>query len=427
MFFDTENFPQEGADANKLKKRLGDMREVLEQRDVHRNLGLLYTPPTSVALQAYQYFLDQNPNHLGNWSTNDSRPFATEILEREVIAKLIHLYGGTSSDFEGYVTSGGTEGNLYSAWIGRQHLEQYMPADNICLIGTNLSHYSIGKSANIIGVRYIVTSLSRSAWNMDTQGLVATVQKLYAEGYRGFMIVLTIGYTTTGTVDNVQEILHVMRSLKISLTNSRFFVWIDAALNGLITPFLDTKFSPLALPDIQSIVVDFHKFGGVPYPAGIILYRSSLRLLTERPIDYLLQSDNTLLGSRSGIPAVAIWAVIHSQGKGGFKTIAKEQLQNKEVFMKAIRRIYSDAEIITGKNSLTCAIHFRSLKESQFPQWFEEKYWLFPKETIYQFQDAQSSQLCLYKFYFLPHLKRAIVDEFIHDLESLQDSNTISS
>ena len=115
----------------------------------------------------------------------------------------------------------------------------------------------------------------------------------------------------------------IRKSLKVE-----FFLWIDAAFNGLVEPFLNSNFTPFKNAQIQTFSTDFHKYGFVPMPSGLILYRKSLRKLIERPIDYLKEKDNTLLGSRSGISPVGCWNVINALGKVGFKKIIIEESNN---------------------------------------------------------------------------------------------------
>jgi glutamate/tyrosine decarboxylase-like PLP-dependent enzyme len=318
------------------------------------NLGWLTTPVNPVAVWAYQYFLEKNPNHLGNWSTKDSKPFGTQKLERSVIHTMVDLYHGGKKHLEGYITNGGTEGNLYSMWVGKKYLLRHLKKEKLCLLCTDLSHYSIRKNADIMGMDQYITPLHQTAWNMDIQGLYQTIKMLHKKGYRGFCIPLTLGYTQTGTSDDISSITLVIQKLKTQYHDIHFFLWIDAALSGLILPFIQ-DFQPFSNPLIQTIVVDYHKLGGVPYPAGIVLYRSHLRHAIQQTIPYLPELDTTLLGSRSGAPAAAIWTTIHTLGKQKMTALIQKQFTVKNYFMNQIRLICPDITLITDTLSLTCA------------------------------------------------------------------------
>lgn len=422
----THIFPDKGSSSPAVKFRLWQVKRQLQKRDVARNLGWLYTLPHPVAVNAYKYFLDQNPNHLGNWTTKESRPFATQELEREVIWKMIDLYHADKNQVEGYITSGGTESNIFSTWVGRKYLEQYTEKSKICLIKTSLTHYSIRKSADIAGIPDYLSPLNPEEWNLDQHGLAETVTKLYEEGYRGFLLPLTLGYTQTGTCDNVEDTTKTVERLQKELKDAHFFLWIDAALHGLITPFI-AHFQPFHSPLIQAMIVDFHKFGQVPYPAGIVLYRKELQKLIERPIEYLPETDATLLGSRSGAPAAAIWSIIHLLGFAGFATLVKRQLANKTVFIERLRQAFPDTEIVTHQHSLSCGIIFRFLKNNKLPSFCEKKYGLFSKETSVLFAPSTVKKQRIYKFYFLPHVTKKVVDEAISDIRQAYDAYDTST
>src|SRR5579872_6886867 len=115
-------FPEDSV-AHLIDEQLNKVEEELLKRNISRNIGLLYTLPHPFAIEVQKRFLDKDPNHLGNWSTPEAKPFATQILEREVIRKMINLYQGKPGNYEGYITSGATEGNLYCAWLGKKFLQ----------------------------------------------------------------------------------------------------------------------------------------------------------------------------------------------------------------------------------------------------------------------------------------------------------------
>lgn len=413
-------FPEKGSGWLAMKLRLWQIKRKLQKRDVAHNLGWLYTLPHQTAVNAYKYFLDQNPNHLGNWTTTGSRPFATQELEREVIWNMVDLYHADKDNIEGYITSGGTESNIFSTWVGRTYLEQYADRLKICLLATSLTHYSIRKSADITGVPSYLTPLDPKEWNLDQRGLVQTVTRLYKQGYRGFLLPLTLGYTMTGTCDNIEETTTTVQCLQKGMKDVHFFLWIDAALNGLTIPFLNQNFTPFASKFIQTLVVDFHKMSQIPYPAGIILYRRHLRKLIEKTIDYLPETDTTVLGSRSGIPSVVIWTMMHYLGKQGYNKFITSLLKHKNYFITQLQIIFPNVQIVTDKESLSCGVIFHGLKNYRLPAWIEKKYGLYTRPTELTFNRAGHKNYSIYKFFFLPHLKQHIIQEFLREIAHLK-------
>lgn len=355
-------FPEGPVSSFRIKARLFGLLTKLKEQKKSVGLGNLITFPQKETINVWKMLLPYNPNNLGNWSIKGIEPNQeTEAIEKELISQMIDLYHGNKDELEGYVTSGGTEANIFSAWIGRKYLESLgVSKDKICLVKTSLTHYSVGKSADVIGVPTFIIPLDEVSWGMDVACLANNVEKLIRKGYKGFLLPLTLGYTLTGTVDPYGEICKLSKDLR-KKHKIEFFVWIDAALNGLIEPFLNKNFCPLNIPEIQTFLTDFHKFGFVPIPAGIILYRRKLRQLIEKPIDYLDQNDSTLLGSRSGIAPVACWVMIHSLGRIGFKRLIEKRKQEMERFLRNWKN-EKNLDFIIYPRSLSCGVVAKNQK-----------------------------------------------------------------
>jgi len=413
------SFPTNSIPSHKVKNYIGYIKSISWKKSEQKNIGWLHTTPHPLAIDAYKTFLESNPNHLGNWTISDSQEWGTRYLESQVIFKMIDLYRGNPKKLEGYVTSGGTEGNLFTAWIGREFLKKFHPCNKICLIRTSLTHYSISKAANIISLDQYITPLDSIKWNMHPFGLYLTIKKLYKKGYRGFILPLTIGYTISGTHDDIQIINNLVKKTERDFKGVKLFVWIDAALDGLIEPFINNKFSPFSYPFVQALIVDYHKFGQVPFPAGIILYKKRLRKLIEQPIDYLPMSDSTLLGSRTGIPAASIWSVMHVMGRNGYKKEIASCMKNKHLFMNGVKSVDPEAKIITDANSLTCGVIFDRIDLSKLSKGVKDKFGLFAKKTSIRFYPSLTKKLTIFKFYFLPHVKPVSVNSLLGHIKTL--------
>jgi glutamate/tyrosine decarboxylase-like PLP-dependent enzyme len=413
-------FPNKSTSSLQIGAKLHGLESELKQRNIKHSFGSLYTPPHSQAVEVCKRFIQYNPGNLGNWSDDVGKTYATTQLEYEVIHNAINLYQGDQKKLSGYITSGATEGNIFSVWLGREYLEQYCESAKICLLKTSLTHYSVQKAGQLCNIPQFLIPLNKDKWNIDNQGLENCIQDLHGRGYRGFIISLTIGYTSTGTCDDINQITQRINKSRRTLKGSKFFLWIDAALNGLITPFLDKDFHPFKSSHIKTLVVDFHKFGLVPYSAGIVLYQRKLKKLIEKPIDYLSETDATLLGSRSGIPAVSIWTMMHSLGKTGYTKLAKEQGELKNYFIKKIKLISPATEVLTHPQSLSCGLILHGLKDARLPNFIEDKYDLHPAVTQLFFYPKEKKQQVIYKCFFLPHIKKEVIDEFIIDLLNLK-------
>jgi len=409
-------FPLAQTPKQRVARVLDELDRHLRTRRTPYDLGVLYTVPHADASAVYKRFIKHNPGNLGVWSDDITSTSGTTRFEYDVIHAMIDLYHGNHTVLGGYITSGGTEGNIYSVWLGRTTLEKTIPKDHICLILTNLTHYSLRKAANICGIPQFITPLHVSSWSMDPDGILATIHDLYTKGYRGFIIPLTIGYTVTGTNDDIDAIENIIDRCKRELKGIQFFSFIDGALSGLIVPFLDRTFRPFRSKNIRTFVVDFHKFGLVPYPAGIVIYTRKDTRTIEQPIAYLPQKDATLLGSRSGIPAVSVWTMIHRLGMQGYTDLAKRQMENKTYFLSRLRSISKDIQIITDPKSLSCGLIFRNLPHHRLTSAIESRYSFYPAVMDLEFFPRIRKKETLYTCFFLPHMTKAVLDSFISDI-----------
>ncbi|MCL4338899.1 pyridoxal-dependent decarboxylase [Patescibacteria group bacterium] len=393
-------FPDRPVSKIKIKAGLWGILNKVKNQKKYTGYGHLVTYPEKVAANAWKMLLPYNPNNLGNWSIKNLEPnHETAKVERDLILQMIDLYHGNKNELEGYVTTGGTEANIFSAWLGIKYIEKRgIERDKICLIKTSLTHYSIEKAADIVGVPTFIVPLNDKTWNMDAWGFEKEVENSIKKGKKGFLVPLTLGYTVTGTNDPIKKISRSIEKIK-KKHRVEFFIWFDAALNGLIEPFLNNEFKPFSFCEIQTFLTDFHKFGFTPLPAGIILYRKELRQLIEKPITYLEEKDNTLLGSRSGIAPVACWAIINLWGKNGFKRKIYENLKYKYQFINKIKN-NQNLQIITNDNSLTCAIVVEN-KSYKF-KWLSEVYGLNFKSENILFNSGKKNILRA-KIHFLNH------------------------
>ena len=343
--------------------------------------------------------ISYNPNNLGNWSLE--KPFhLSGLLEKKTIQYISNLLNSQNSKTGGYLTSGGTEANIFSMWLGRNFLKRKTDVRKMTVIKTGLTHYSIAKAADVTNIDIVDTSISSKNWGMDPIFFKETIKKEYKKGKRGFLIPLTIGYTITGSDDPIEEIDKAISELKKELRGADFFCWIDAAFSGIIKPFIEPKFSPFKYKNVSAFLTDFHKFPAIPYPSGIILYRNSLIKNIEKEVSYIGRKDTTLLGSRSGISAITTWYCLKTINKNGFKKLIQKSLKDKREFINKIKNKSPKIKIITNENSVQAGIYTNNKKEEKLLK----KMKLEPAiENI--ILDGKRKKITIYKLFFLPFFK----------------------
>lgn len=393
-------FPNKGKGVLRIFPQLLFIVKELSKFKKNIGLGNLMTYPSWIATLCWRLLISYNPGNLGNWTIHGKMiNNTTGIFEAEVISKMLDLYHADTNNFEGYFTSGATEANIFSAWLGRKYIQRALKEDTkIVLLRTDLTHYSLRKAADVVGIPTERVAIRNDWRGMDADALSSALDKLYNQGVRGFLLPLTLGFTLTGTDDDVATLTKTVEYFNNDHTDTRFFVWIDSALAGLVQPFSKTSFAPLHNFHIQTIAVDFHKFSKVPLPAGLILYRKKLRQLIEKPIDYLTEKDNTLLGSRTGISPVAVWCNLEYLGKEGFQKIVQRNLTKKQEFMKHYAS-EPDLEVITSPHNLSLAIVIHKRK-NYWSKYFHQKYDILFKTITLQFAQGPR-RLTIGKAFFI--------------------------
>ncbi|KAE8153195.1 PLP-dependent transferase [Aspergillus avenaceus] len=152
-----------------------------------------------------------------------------------------------------------------------------------------------------------------------------------------YAVVAIIGSTEEGAVDNLSEILEIRERVE-QAHGLRFLVHADAAWGGYFSTMLgpeprkpgDKKFQDGQVPalflrdetekdlrelkNVDTITVDPHKAGYIPYPAGSLVYRDGrMKNLVTWSSPYLSQgsADNIGIygveGSKPGAAAMSTW------------------------------------------------------------------------------------------------------------------------
>ena len=236
----------------------------------------------------------------------------TKEFERDVIAFFARLYNISENEYWGYVTNGGTEGNMYGLYLGR---EMY---SNALVYFSEDTHYSIFKIVHMLGMRHVVIK-SQQNGEMDYDDLhsvLATHREIPA------IILANIGTTMKGAVDRIDIINDALQKNVIR----EHYIHCDAALGGMILPFVkDAPVFDFRLP-VDSISVSGHKFIGMPFPSGIVIAKNQNVERIRKAIEYIGASDTTLSGSRNGIGPLMFWIAIRSLGYEGFEKRVQECL-----------------------------------------------------------------------------------------------------
>ncbi|NLU77264.1 histidine decarboxylase [Micromonospora sp. HNM0581] len=227
----------------------------------------------------------------------------TRVLEQAVIAWVAELVGMPAEDRWGYVTTGGTEGNLSALHAA------YRRWPTARIYYSTAAHYSIRKIVDMLAT-YKVVVRAHPDGQMDYDHLAEQVRK---RRRWPAIVVATAGTTMTEAVDDTDRIHAILT--EYSMVGH---VHVDAALSG-IPLALDGALRLDDTSGIGSVAISGHKFFGVPTPCGVVLVRDSVRNPARQPIAYTAATDTTITGSRCGLAAALLWHAIALHGREGHR------------------------------------------------------------------------------------------------------------
>lgn len=381
------------------------------------------TAPLPISVEALRLVSTHNANNIGDHSL----PFrqhgdektecgfdGTQELERQAIGRLVQLCGGNPNTIGGYFCEGGTAANIAGLWMGRNYLRSFKKKLPI-IITTTFAHYSIAKAADILGfnkndIRYVGCN------NMGEIDIDLLSQLLTSElhnGEQSFLFVLTAGSTMLGSVDNTRAV-HKLRSNRKLMGSAKSYLHVDAAFGGLVLPFLAKPIGFGFDCGADSVIIDPHKMGGVPFGCGAILYRATLARHVTISAPYLnSEHDNTINGSRSGAHAAAIWAVLQEQG---YDQLAERVERCMELRQYAVMKLSQipHIKVHVGKTNQLC-LEITGGKAvidciRQVVQ--DDPYYMHVAPLPKRFDVPSSSTGAAVKMILMPHHTKDMVDDF---------------
>ena len=273
-----------------------------------------------------------NPNHIGchTLGTSEKAFRGTQQIEREVLDVIaVDIFNAEPNSFDGYISPGGTEANIQAIWMYRNFFMHFHAAklEEIAIIASEDTHYSIPKAANLLMLDWIKIPVSFEKREIDSIALDQKIQVAKQKGKKYFIAISNMGTTMFGSVDNPD-----VYTLALEKNQVVYKLHIDGAYGGFVYPFSNEKsVINFKNPKISSITIDAHKMLQSPYGTGIFICRKGLieNVLTEEA-EYVEGMDLTLCGSRSGANAVAVWMILFTYGPfGWFEKVSVLQMRTQ--------------------------------------------------------------------------------------------------
>lgn len=257
-------------------------------------------------------FLQLPLNNVGDPFAEGTYQVETRAFEREVLAFFAEPLRAPADDWWGYVTNGGTEGNLYGLYLARE-----LHPGGVVYFSEH-THYSVSKNLHFLGMRHIMIRAHQNG-EIDYDDLRETL-KIHRDVPP--IIFANVGTTMTEARDDLARIVEIMNSMAIR----ERYVHVDAALCGAYAPLLDPRPAFDFADGADSISISGHKFLGSPMPCGVVLARKHNVSRIARSIDYIGSLDTTITGSRNGFTPLVLWHRVRSLGIDGLRRRARMAL-----------------------------------------------------------------------------------------------------
>ncbi|MCB9224175.1 MAG: aspartate aminotransferase family protein [Crocinitomicaceae bacterium] len=265
--------------------------------------------------------LVQNPNHIGCHTLGHSESFfkGTQLLEKELIDVCsVDILKAKPDETDGYVASGGTEANIQAVWIYRNYFIKEFKAqhDEICVLCSEDAHYSMDKAADLLNVSIQKVKVDPHTREINDLEVGAAIAAAQLSGKKYFIVICNMMTTMFGSVDDINAYLRELHAAK-----TPFKLHVDGAFGGFYYPFSnDNSILTFENEHISSFTLDAHKMAQAPYGTGIFLIRKGMmRYAHTQSASYVEGDDFTLIGSRSGANAIAVWMILMKNGPFGWK------------------------------------------------------------------------------------------------------------
>lgn len=320
--------PKKGLARNEILTEL----EALQARDVDWKSGRAFTLAYYAGEDILTLATEANARFLSTNALNVEAFPSLRKMQSDVVAMVADLlHGGT--DAAGFMTSGGTESILLAVKAARARgRERGITAPEMILPTT--AHAAFEKAAYYFDVTSIRVPV-RDDFRADATAMARRITP------NSVLIVGSAPAYPQGVIDPIAEIAQHADRAGINCH-------VDACMGGMTLPMLERLGYPIppfdfCVPGVTSMSVDLHKYGYTAKGASVILHRNKeLRrhqtFVTENWLGGLYASSG-VLGTKSGGPIAAAWAVMNYLGEDGYLRLAKAAREATEALLVGLRRV----------------------------------------------------------------------------------------
>ena len=230
------------------------------------------------------------------------------------------------------------------------------------------AHYSLPKGSSLLGLGDLglIRLQVDQNFRLNIESLEAALKDRLRRKRPVVAVIAVIGNTEHGAVDPLDKVIELRD--KYRAKGLDFIVHADAAYGGyfaaMLVPAPGAKFEDVLRPQTKthlealaradSVTIDPHKAGYIPYPAGAICYRD--RRLPEMiawraPVvsgsgRYPTMGHTAIEGSRPGTAAAAVW-VAHKAvplNQAGYGSLLARSMKNSHVVRAKLKAATQERE-----------------------------------------------------------------------------------
>ena len=254
-------------------------------------------------------------------------------FQAEVVSTVNRWVHGDDTS-AGFMTSGGTESILLAVKAARERGRKEFGISQPNVVLPTSAHAAFEKACYYFGLESRRVAV-RADWRADVEAMSQSIDE------NTVLLVGSAPQYPQGVVDPITEIAALARARNINCH-------VDACMGGVTLTFLERLGGVIPLWDfrvegVTSISVDLHKYGYTSKGASVILHRDrKLRSYQTFTTDNWLggfYGSSGVLGTKSGGPMAAAWAVMNYLGDEGYLRLTESARSTTRQLAQAIQGI----------------------------------------------------------------------------------------
>jgi len=277
------------------------------------------------------------------------RDHSAVAIERQVVAWSAEMVG-FPKEASGVLVTGSSMANFVAltvartAYLGQEVRQTGVGEHKLTAYTSEAAHSCLPRAMDQAGLgsdalRLIATD---GLYRIRLDALRDAVAADRAAGFEPFMVTGTAGTVSTGAVDDLAALASFCRE-------EGLWFHVDAAYGafGMLSPVLRPLVAGIEHAD--SVAFDFHKWGQVPYDAGIALVRDPARHLAafDHAADYLRREKRGLATGElwpcdlgpdlsRGFRALKVWTTLRAYGTEALGRVAEQTCRIAQSLAAAI-------------------------------------------------------------------------------------------